>query len=475
MEAGLPREGRAGQAAPAGFREASRRAVEDPALREAIRRVTFNLGARRAQVTGELPHFDALREQAKRLKEHTLAHLDQYLEQLEAAVRSRGGHVHWARDAEEARRCVVRICQEAGARRVAKSKSMVTEEVELNRALVQAGMEVVETDLGEFVVQISGDRPSHLIAPIIHKRREDVARLFSEHLGTPPDAPVPVLTAAARAHLRQAFLRADVGITGANFLVAETGTVVLVENEGNARMVTSLPRVHVAVAGVEKVVPRLADLAVFLPLLVRSATGQRLSAYVSLLTGPRTAGELDGPEAFHLVLVDNGRSRLLRDPDLREALQCIRCSACLNVCPVYERAGGHAYGSVYSGPIGAVISPVLAEGRGLGDLPFASSLCGACLEVCPLRIDIPRMLVALRARAAAGPQARWEARLAKLTGWVLQHPTLYRWGSRLARLVEPLVRVQGRSRINWGPLEAWARSRDLPRLAPHPFHRRVRR
>jgi len=457
-------------ATAAGFREASAHAVQDRALREAIRRVTENLGTRRVQVTSELPHWEALRDRAKRIKEHALAHLDRYLEQLEEAVRARGGQVHWARDAEEACACVVRICREAGARRVAKSKSMVTEEVELNRALVAAGLEVVETDLGEFVVQISGDRPSHLIAPIIHRRREDVAELFSRHLGTPPDAPVPVLTAAARSHLRQAFLRADVGITGANFLVAETGTVVLVENEGNARMVTSLPRVHVAVAGIEKVVPRLADLAVFLPLLVRSATGQRLSAYVSLLNGPRGPGELDGPEVFHLVLVDNGRSALLADPELREALQCIRCSACLNVCPVYERTGGHAYGSVYSGPIGAVLTPGLTGGVGLVDLPFASSLCGACREACPLRIDIPRMLVALRARAARTPQAWRERAAVRLAAWVLARPGAYRLASTAARLLQPVV-----ARFPLGPLRAWARGRELPRLSPKPFHRRAGR
>lgn len=453
-----------------GFREASARAVLDPALREAIRRVTDNLAVRRVQVTAELPHFDVLRDRAKRIKEHTLANLDRYLEQLEAAVQARGGHVHWARDAEEAAACVVRICREAGARRVAKSKSMVTEEVELNRALREAGIEPVETDLGEFVVQISGDRPSHLIAPIIHKRREDVAELFRRHLGTPADAPVPVLTAAARAHLRQAFLQAEVGITGANFLVAETGTVVVVENEGNARMVTSLPRVHVAVAGIEKVVPRWADLAVFLPLLVRSATGQRLSAYVSLLTGPRRPGERDGPDGFHLVLVDNGRSRMLADPELREALQCIRCSACLNVCPVYERAGGHAYGSVYSGPIGAVLTPALTGGRGLVDLPFASSLCGACRDVCPLRIDIPRMLVVLRARAGRTAAARWERRVARVAAWLLCRPRLYRWASLAARALEPVVR-----NVPVGPLRRWTRARELPRLSPTPFHRTVPR
>lgn len=455
----------------AGFRDASARAVRDPALREAITRVTASLGARRAQVISELPHFDALRDRAKRIKEHTLAHLDRYLEQLEGAVRSRGGQVHWARDADEAVEWVVRICREAGARIVAKSKSMVTEEVELNRALEGAGIRPVETDLGEFVVQLSGDRPSHLIAPIIHRRREDVAELFSQHLGTPPDASVQVLTAAARAHLRRVFLEAEVGITGANFLVAETGTVVLVENEGNARMVTTRPRVHVAVAGIEKVIPRLADLALFLPLLVRSATGQRLSVYVSFLTGPRGPGEPDGPEAFHLVLVDNGRTRTWGDRELREALQCIRCSACLNVCPVYERAGGHAYGSVYSGPIGAVITPALFGGRGLLDLPFASSLCGACRDVCPLRIDIPRMLVALRARASRAPQGWGERRLARLAAWVLRHPRAYRGASALARFLEAGLR-----RTPWlpEPLRAWAKGRELPHLSRRPFHRTLR-
>ncbi len=456
----------------AGFKHASARAVADPSLREAITRVTGSLGVRRAQVTTELPHFDALRQRAKQIKRHTLAHLGRYLEQLEEAVRSRGGQVHWARDADEAARCVVDICRAVGARLVAKSKSMVTEELELNRALQRAGIQVVETDLGEFVVQLSGDRPSHLIAPIIHKRREEVAELFARHLGTPPDAPVQVLTAAARAHLRQAFLAADVGITGANFLVAETGTVVLVENEGNARMVTTRPRVHVAVAGIEKVIPRLSDLAVFLPLLVRSATGQRLSVYVSLLSGPRGPEERDGPEAFHLVLVDNGRTRTWLDLELREALECIRCSACLNSCPVYERAGGHAYGSVYSGPIGAVIAPALTGGHGLLDLPFASSLCGACRDVCPLRIDIPRMLVVLRARASGAPQARWERLLMRLAAWVLRHPKAYRCASTLGRLLQGSLR-----RSPWlpGPVRAWTQARELPRLSRKPFHRMVSR
>ncbi|MDR7445045.1 MAG: LutB/LldF family L-lactate oxidation iron-sulfur protein, partial [Armatimonadota bacterium] len=428
------------------------------------------------RATAELPHFDALRDWAKRIKAHALLHLDHYLERLEAKVRERGGMVHWARDAEEACRVVVEICRRAGARTAVKSKSMLTEEIGLNRALLRAGIRVVETDLGEFVVQLDGDRPSHLIAPIIHKRREEVAALFSRHLGTPPDAPVEVLTRAARVHLRQAFLTADVGITGANFLVAETGSVVLVENEGNARLVTSLPRVHIAMAGVEKVIPRLRDLAVFLPVLVRSATGQKLSSYVSVLTGPRRPGDRGGPEEFHLVLVDNRRTAILADPDLREALQCLRCGACLNACPVYERVGGHTYGWVYGGPIGAVLTPkLLGLGRAT-ELPYASTLCGACREVCPVRIDIPRMLVHLRAQAAASGGARPVERLGmRLLGWILRSPARYRFSGRLARIAQQLVWGDRPIRALPGPLWAWTRMRDFPRLAPQTFRERWRR
>ncbi len=460
---------------PIRFAEQSAQALEDPRLREALRRAMEDLRGKWARAAGELPHFDALRDRAKQIKAHTLLALDRYLEQLEAQVRARGGVVHWARDAEEACAAVVGICRRVGARTVVKSKSMLTEEIGLNQALARAEIRVVETDLGEFVVQLDGDRPSHLIAPIIHKRREEVAALFSRHLGTPPDAPVEVLTQAARAHLRQAFLSADVGITGANFLVAETGSVVLVENEGNARLVTTLPRVHIAVAGIEKVIPRLGDLAVFLPVLVRSATGQKLSSYVSVLSGPRSVGEAGGPEEFHLVLVDNGRTAVLADPDLREALQCLRCGACLNACPVYERVGGHAYGWVYGGPIGAVLTPGLLGVPRAAELPYASTLCGACREVCPVRIDIPRMLVHLRAQVVASGLPRPLERVGmRLLGWILRSPARYRWAGRLARAVQRVVWGDRPIRSLPGPLRAWTQMRDFPPLAPNAFRERWR-
>ncbi|MDR7439463.1 MAG: LutB/LldF family L-lactate oxidation iron-sulfur protein [Armatimonadota bacterium] len=460
---------------PIRFSEQSVRALQDPRLREALRRALEDLRGKWARATGDLPHFDALRDRAKQIKAHTLQNLDRYLEQLEAQVQQRGGVVHWARDAEEACTTVVGVCRSAGARTVVKSKSMLTEEIELNQALERAGIRVVETDLGEFVVQLDGDRPSHLIAPIIHKRREEVAALFSRHLGTPADAPVEVLTRAARAHLRQAFLTAEVGITGANFLVAETGSVVLVENEGNARLVTALPRVHIAVAGIEKVIPRLQDLAVFLPVLVRSATGQKLSSYISVLSGPRRPGEVGGPEAFHLVLVDNRRTAVLADPDLREALQCLRCGACLNTCPVYERVGGHTYGWVYGGPIGAVLTPKLRGVTQAAQLPYASTLCGACREVCPVRIDIPRMLVQLRAQVVASGGIRPTERLVmRLLGWILRSPARYRFGGRLARVVQRAVWGERPIRALPGPLRAWTRMRDFPPLAPRTFRERWR-
>ncbi|MCS7172817.1 MAG: LutB/LldF family L-lactate oxidation iron-sulfur protein [Armatimonadetes bacterium] len=457
------------------FRECSVRALQDVRLREALRRATEDLRGKWTRATQELPHFEALRDRAKQIKMHTLLHLDRYLEQLEAQVQARGGVVHWARDAPEACAVVVEICRSAGARTAVKSKSMLTEEIGLNRALMQAGIRVVETDLGEFVVQLDEDRPSHLIAPIIHKRREDVAELFSRHLGTPAHAPVEVLTRAARAHLRQVFLTADVGITGANFLVAETGSVVLVENEGNARMVTTLPRVHIAVAGIEKVIPRLRDLAVFLPLLVRSATGQKLSSYISVISGPRRPTEADGPGEFHLVLVDNRRTAVLADPDLREVLQCLRCGACLNACPVYERVGGHTYGWVYGGPIGAVLTPQLVGISRAPELPYASTLCGACREVCPVRIDIPRMLVHLRARVVSSGGVGLAERLAMRTlGWVLRSPGRYRLGSRLARAV---WRVWGDRPIRalGGLRQAWTHARDFPPPASRTFRERWRK
>ncbi len=454
--------------APIDFVRNAEAALANPALHASVRRAMVRFRELQRAVIGEVPDWQDLREYAHRVKMHTLAHLDRYLEQLEAAVTAAGGRVHWARDAGEARRIIVDLVRSHGGRAVVKSKSMTSEEIELNEALQTAGCRVVETDLGEYLLQLAGDRPAHLIAPAVHRSRDDIARLLARHLGVPVYDDPRDLTQVAREALRRAFLGAEVGITGVNFAVAETGTLVIVENEGNARLTTTLPPVHIALMGLEKVVPRLADLAVFLTLLPRAATGQRMSSYVSLVTGPRRAGEADGPDQLHLVILDNGRSSIAADPVMAEALACIRCGACLDVCPVFERTAGHAYGSVYSGPIGAVITPLL---RGLdvaGRLPFASSLCGACGEICPVRIDLPRLLLELRARVVGGGGARLTER-AFVRGWtaVMAHPSRLRVAGRLARWV---LRVLWRGRLPVPfPLSAWTRVRDLPPPPPAAF------
>ncbi|MCP4657445.1 MAG: lactate utilization protein, partial [bacterium] len=347
----------------------------------------------------------------------------------------------------------------------------------LNEALEVTGVEVVETDLGEYIIQLAGERPSHIIAPSIHKSREDVTELFVEKLGSPRLERHEELTQEARRHLRESFRRADLGISGVNFAVAETGTIAIVENEGNARMATSLPRVHVAIMGMEKVIPDLPALAVFLKLLARSATGQAMSSYVSLLTGPRREGEADGPEDFHLIVLDNGRSRLLADPRLRESLYCIRCGACLNACPVYRHAGGHAYGWAYSGPIGAVITPTLVGHARASALPFASSLCGACREVCPVRIDLPGLLLEQRRKVVdetPGAGRRIERILTRLFVAVMASERRYRWMTRMLTWVSrPFVR-RGRS---WRPpgISGWTRFRDLPAPPRKSFRERFRK
>jgi L-lactate dehydrogenase complex protein LldF len=338
---------------------------------------------------------------------------------------------------------------------------MVTEEIHLNDALEHAGLQVTETDLGEYLVQLAGERPSHIIAPVVHKSVGAIADLLSAKLGVPRYTQPHELTAVARRALRERFLEADVGISGVNFAVAETGTLVVVENEGNARLVTSRPRVHIALMGIEKVIPRLDDLAVFLTLLPRAATGQRMSVYVSWLTGPRRAAEPDGPEALHLVILDNGRTAIHADATMRQALSCIRCGACLNVCPVFERTGGHAYGSVYSGPIGAVLTPLFQGTREAGSLPFASSLCGACAEICPVKIDLPGLLLELRARAVADGGAQVPERVF-VSAWTAAalRPSWFRRAGRLVRWVQR--RLVRRPRWLPYPLSKWIVSRDLP-------------
>jgi L-lactate dehydrogenase complex protein LldF len=447
-------------------------ALQDAQLQQALTIATTKFIGLRQDAFAGFPEGEGLRDRARAIKEATLQKLDHYLEQLADNVERLGGHVHWAATAGEARETILRLCRERGVKMAVKSKSMATEEIELNEALERAGVIPVETDLGEYIIQLAHEKPSHIIAPAIHKTKGQVAELFSKELKARFAADPEVLTAAARKELRQKFLQADMGITGANFAIADTGTVVLVTNEGNGRMVTSLPRIHVALMGIEKVIPSMTDLMVFLALLARSATGQKLSVYTTLVRGPRGSAELDGPEEFHLILMDSGRSRQIAGP-LREALYCLRCGACLNVCPVYRQIGGHAYGETYPGPIGILLTAMLKGDRAVKDLAHASSLCGACQEVCPVRIDIPRMLIELRHRLDRDRIApRGERLMFNIISRVLASPALFRLGAALGRLDQrPFVR-DGRLRRLPLLLGRWTRSRDLPRLAPRSFTER---
>src|SRR5881296_3152876 len=455
------------------LRERASNALRDRFLHEALDIATTKFIALRREAFGDFPQGEALRDRARAIKEATLQRLDAHLETLVANIERVGGHVHFATTAEEARRIILDIARRTGARMAVKSKSMATEEIHLNDALEAIGVTPVETDLGEYIIQLAHERPSHIIAPAIHKTKGQVAELFSRELGRPGlPADPEVLTKIAREELREKFLTADLGITGANFAVADTGTVVLVTNEGNGRMVTSLPRVHVAVMGVEKVIPSMTDLMVFLQILARSATGQKLSAYTTLVRGSRQAAELDGPQEFHLVLMDNGRVKQLAGP-LREALYCLRCGACLNVCPVYRQIGGHAYGHTYPGPIGILLTAMLSGPASVKELAHASSLCGACAEACPVRIDIPRMLIELRREVDEAKIApRTERAVFKAFGRLLTRPVLYRLAARIARLLQrPFVRDGA---IRSLPLffGDWTRTRDLPAVAPRTFHER---
>ena len=444
-------------------------ALKDAFLQEALTIATTKFIELRRESFAGFPQGEALRDRARGIKEATLQRLDFYLGQLADSVERLGGRVHWAATGEEARETVLRLCRDRGVRMAVKSKSMATEEIDLNEALERAGVTPVETDLGEYIIQLAHEKPSHIIAPAIHKTKGQVAELFSKELHGQFAADPEVLTAVARKALREKFLQADMGITGANFAVAETGTVVLVTNEGNGRMVTSLPRIHVAVMGMEKVIPSMTDLMVFLAILARSATGQKLSSYTTLVRGPRQPGELEGPEEFHLILMDSGRAAQIAGP-LREALYCLRCGACLNVCPVYRQIGGHAYGHTYPGPIGILLTAMLKGDRSVKELAHASSLCGACHEVCPVRIDIPRMLVGLRERLYRDRIAPWGERLVFWAlGRVLGSPALFRLLVRLGRLAQRPFLRDGRVRSLPFLFGRWTRSRDLPPVAARTF------
>ena len=417
----------------------------------------------------EVPDWQLLRSAGAAIKDEALHRLDEVLVELESSVQAAGGTVHWARDAAEANETVTALVRAEGVDEVVKVKSLATDEIRLNEALEGAGIRPLETDLAELIIQLAGERPSHLLVPAIHKNRAEIRDLFRERFRLPGLSDDPgELAEAARLHLREAFLRARVAISGANFAAADTGTVCVVESEGNGRMCTTLPEVLITVMGIEKAIPRFRDLEVFLQLLPRSATGERMNPYTSLWTGVR---EGDGPKRFHLVLLDAGRTRVLADPVGRPALRCIRCSACINVCPVYRQTGGHAYHTPYAGPIGAILAPQLAGERGaVASLPFASSLCGACYDVCPVAIDIPSILVRERAKAVARERAGVEGRSLKAIGRAFATREGYERAQRLARsLQRPFARDGWIARFPPGPLSAWGRARDLPALPAETF------
>jgi L-lactate dehydrogenase complex protein LldF len=439
------------------FRAVAREKLADAHTQDALDVATGRLHDLRTTAWAELPDVESLRERGREIRTRTIAELDRHLDEFTRAVEARGGHVHRCRTAAEARDTVVRICRDAGARLAAKSKSMVSEEIGLNEALSAAGVEPVETDLGEYILQLAGEHPVHIVAPALEKTAGDVAELLGE-----PSSEIGELTKAARRRLRRVFLEADVGITGANFGVAETGSICLVTNEGNGRLVSSLPRVHIALMGMERVVPTLADLAVLLRLLGRSGTGQKLTVYTTLVTGPRREGEQDGPDDLHVVVLDNGRSRLVGSP-YHEMLNCIRCGACLNVCPVYRKTAGSAYGPVYSGPMGAVLIPLLVGLDKAPTLPHASSLCGACTAACPVKIPLHEYLLELRRDLVEERVAPLRERLAfALWSRAWSGRFGYRVSTRMARVGRPLAGLVG-------PGRAWKRGRALPR-----FRRRYR-
>ncbi|WP_433223833.1 lactate utilization protein B [Microtetraspora malaysiensis] len=456
--------GMPGRALERGFPANAAAAVRDSQLRFNLRKATRTIRGKRASVVAELPDWEGLRQAGKAIKDHTLRNLDRYLLQLEGAVTAAGGHVHWARDADEANRIVAGLVKATGETEVVKVKSMATQEIGLNEALAAEGVTAYETDLAELIVQLGDDWPSHILVPAIHRNRAEIREIFRERMGewgrpAPEDLTDDprALAEAARLHLRERFLSTKVAISGANFMIAETGTLVVLESEGNGRMCLTLPRTLISVVGIEKILPTWRDLEVFLQLLPRSSTGERMNPYTSTWTGATEGQE------FHLVLLDNGRTDVLADEVGRQALRCIRCSACLNVCPVYERAGGHAYGSVYPGPIGAILTPQL---RGMGSeldrsLPYASSLCGACYEVCPVAIDIPEVLVDLRAKAR---HPRAERLGMAAAGWIFNRPErlalAQRAGGRLRRFVPKRLP---------GPMSAWTDTRDIPDIPRESF------
>jgi L-lactate dehydrogenase complex protein LldF len=467
------------------FPMAAKAMLGDSQLRKNVRHATDVIQGKRARVVGEMPDWQELREAGKQIRQHTMEYLDFYLEEFEANCTRAGGVVHWARDAEEARRIVVELVKASGSDEVIKIKSMTTEEIQLNSALEAAGIHPYETDLAELIIQLGEDRPSHIVVPALHKNRQQIREIFQREMNLPELGDRPEdLADAARMFLRERFLRVKTAVSGANFLIAETGAVCVVESEGNGRMCLTLPETLITIAGIDKVLPRFQDLEVMLQLLPRSATGERMNPYNSIWTGVDAAaasdGLRDGPRVFHVVLMDNARTEILADEEGRQTLNCIRCGACQNACPVYRQTGGHAYGSVYAGPIGAILTPQLQEMHHAQSLPYASSLCGACYEVCPVKINIPEVLIHLRNKVVkqntAGVAGLFdvEAGAMKTMAMIFRSERRFRAAQRLGRVAEsPLVRKdeRGEGWIGWLPglLGGWTQVRDLQEMPKETF------
>ncbi|MEZ0172007.1 LutB/LldF family L-lactate oxidation iron-sulfur protein [Microvirga sp. TS319] len=461
------------------FKQNAARALHDAQLQKALGNVKQGFIDKRQAAADKLPEFEALRDSARDIKNHTLAHLDLYLEAYETKVKSSGGHVHFARNADEARDIILRICRDAGAKTVTKGKSMISEEIGINHYLEANGIRPVETDLGEYIIQLRNELPSHIIAPAVHLNATQVEQDFRRvhtHLDAERDLSEPVqLLTEARAVLRERFLSADVGITGANFLVAETGTSIIVTNEGNGDLTQILPKTHVVLASIEKLVPTLEDASQLLRVLARSATGQEMSVYTTFSTGPRRPGDADGPENYHVVLIDNGRSSML-GTSFEEMLRCIRCGACMNHCPVYHAVGGHAYGWVYPGPMGAVLTPSLIGVDKAGHLPNASTFCGRCESVCPVRIPLPKLMRHWREREFERHLSPASVRSGlSLWGFFARRPALYRLATRAAMAMLGLAGRQ-RGRFSWLPLaKGWTKYRDFPAPQGETFQARWKR
>jgi len=464
---------------PQQFKKIAAQTLSNEKIQNNLLRIYDRFDLERQKAADATPNWEHMRERARVIKNHTIANLDYYLKQVHTNVTNTGGKVYFAKDGASASKYVLDLARKHQVKTVIKGKSMISEEMGLNRQLIDDGIETVETDLGEYLIQLRNETPYHIIAPAIHMSKEDVSTTLHEKIGTPLYENIEELAGAARQQLRGKFIKADMGVTGGNFIVAESGTLVLVTNEGNGRMCTSMPKIHVAIVGMEKIVPSLEDMGIFLRLLIRSATGQRITSYVTMVDGPRRDNDEDGPQEFHLVIVDNGRTKLLKDPDMREALNCIRCGACLNACPVYRKVGGHSYGWVYSGPIGAIVSPVLTNLSDAKDLPFASSLCGACREACPVKINIPRMLLHLRKEVTEGttyPGQKNVSLVEKLAmkGWRLSVSNTFtlRLSNLMGRLAQwPFVKGNRLETLP-PPLSGWTRYRSFPALSSNPFRNR---